>query len=234
MNIPSISVRIFSALLKLYPKPFRNEFEEEMQTVFAAWVKDHTKDGLIPLMTSCLFEYLDLLYNLFYEYWVAFQKAYQMDKFLYGKFHNRLILWGGFVFGLANGLELLFGSLTGLNAVHITDYTLPTLLASYLIQLLFFCAATGIFWLSTPRFGKKWRFLVPVAGAGVISIVNFLVGVAVIINPQRSRYLLEWIWTIHYPEFYMLIWSLVFGGLFGWAYRGWKAIAPFALVTVLK
>ena len=78
MNRTVFFIRVFVTLLKLYPIQFRSEFEEEMQTVFAAEVKNRGGEGLVILTIACLREYFDLLHNLFYEYLSEFGKGGDM------------------------------------------------------------------------------------------------------------------------------------------------------------
>jgi uncharacterized membrane protein len=80
MNRTVFFIRVFVTLLKLYPIPFRSEFEEEMQTVFTAKVMDRANEGLAILTTACLREYFDLLHNLPYEYLTAFGKGGDMSQ----------------------------------------------------------------------------------------------------------------------------------------------------------
>ncbi len=234
MSLSRTIIRIYALLLKLYPRPFRLEFEEEMQTVFAAQVIDQAEDGKIHLVATCLFELFDLLPNLIYQYWVVIRKEFGMDHWLYEKFHNHLIGWGSLVFGLAYGLEMLFSSLTGLNSIGVDQYTALTLLATFFTQFLFIVAATGFFWLGTPRRISKWSFLPSVIAAGLMNLLMLIFSIAVLWNPQVSNDPASGITLLPWPELFTILWSLIFGGLFGWAYQGWRGVLPFALVTILS
>ena len=78
MNRTSFFFRVFETLLKLYPIQFRSEFEEEMQIIFTAEVKNRGSEGLVVLTIACLREYFDLLHNLIYEHLTDFEKGGDM------------------------------------------------------------------------------------------------------------------------------------------------------------
>ena len=80
MNHTALFIRIFGTLLKLYPIPFRSEFEEEMRAVFAAKVVEWAGMDLYFLTVACLREYFDLLYNLPHEYLSGFRKGAEMSR----------------------------------------------------------------------------------------------------------------------------------------------------------
>lgn len=235
MSLQGIFIRIFVSLLKLYPKQFRTEFAEEMKTVFAAQMKNQAEEGWFQLVTAGLIEFFDLWKNLFFAYWDIFKKEFGMDTFLHARFHNHLIGWGSIVFGLAYGLEALIESLTGLTTTGFSKMTSFTVLVVFLTQMIFIGVATGLFWLGTPRWKSKWSFLPSVIAASLFNLLNLVFSFTVLWHPQISNqpasaitYLLPW------PEVFTILWSLIFGGLFGWAYRGWKAVFPFAIVTVMS
>jgi len=79
MNRTGFFIRVFVTLLKLYPIEFRSEFEEEMQTVFAAKVMDRASERLAILTAACLREYFDLFHNLLNEYLTEFGKGGDMS-----------------------------------------------------------------------------------------------------------------------------------------------------------
>lgn len=235
MSLQNIYLRIFVFLLKLYPRGFRAEFEGEMKIVFAARMKDLADSGWFQLVAAGLFEFLDLWKNLFIAYWDQFKKEFGMDNFLHARFHDHLMGWGSLVFGLAYGLDILFESLTGLTTTGISNYSTFTVLAVFLTQLIFIGAATGLFWLSTPRWKSRWGFLPAVMAASLFNLLYLVFSITVLWQPQISSLSANAITTwLPWPEVSMGFWCLIFGGLLGWAYRGWKAVIPFALVTLLS
>ncbi len=59
---------IYAFLARLYPPSFRAEFDDEMQTVFAAKLSDAARSGAVPTLAVCLQELWDLPANLLLEY----------------------------------------------------------------------------------------------------------------------------------------------------------------------
>lgn len=53
-------ISVYSKLLLLYPRSFRNEFGEEMQIVFRDSVNEAGKDGILSLVIVCMREMLNL------------------------------------------------------------------------------------------------------------------------------------------------------------------------------
>jgi hypothetical protein len=68
MSLLSLCRRIYALLVRLYPSSFRAEFDDEMQSVFAAKLSDAARSGTIPTIAVCLQELRDLPGNLLLEY----------------------------------------------------------------------------------------------------------------------------------------------------------------------
>ena len=66
--IQLIIMRAYATLIRLYPQPFRNEFEAEMKTVFSVAVSEAVNDNIISLAAVCLRELWDLPLSLFREH----------------------------------------------------------------------------------------------------------------------------------------------------------------------
>ena len=64
--------RLYALLLRLYPADFRDEFGEEMTSVFAAYVAETSHQGARALARLCLRELVDSPYNLAAAYWSDF------------------------------------------------------------------------------------------------------------------------------------------------------------------
>lgn len=67
-------VGVYSKMLDLYPRRFRDEFAEEMQEVFRDSINDAIKNGLPPLLIFCLRELGVLPFNILQEFWHEFKR----------------------------------------------------------------------------------------------------------------------------------------------------------------
>ena len=68
-------IRVYAALLRLYPHRFRAEFGDEMQSVFANAVNDAAKRGLAAVLMVCAREMWELPRNVVCEHWGSLQKG---------------------------------------------------------------------------------------------------------------------------------------------------------------
>lgn len=59
----------YSRTLDLYPRKFRDEFAEEMQTVFMDSAHEAFREGILPLAILCLKEFGGLPFNVLREFW---------------------------------------------------------------------------------------------------------------------------------------------------------------------
>jgi hypothetical protein len=66
--------RVYGLLLRLYPRQFRVEFGDEMQSVFANAVNDAARRGLTPVLMVCAREMWELPRNVVREHWRSLQK----------------------------------------------------------------------------------------------------------------------------------------------------------------
>ncbi len=66
--------RLYAILLHLYPRQFRAEFGDEMQTVFAQAVAERTKESNSKTLAFCLREMRDLPGSLLRQHWFAIRK----------------------------------------------------------------------------------------------------------------------------------------------------------------
>ena len=65
----SILLTLYALLLRLYPRPFREVFAEEMNDVFARRIEEMAQVGFSKLIRVCLHEYVDLSRLLLAERW---------------------------------------------------------------------------------------------------------------------------------------------------------------------
>src|SRR5512135_93015 len=75
VNMQALLIRIYNWLLYLYPREFRDEFADEMQSVFADSIADAARRGNIALIQVSLKELRDLLRAILREHWQARSKA---------------------------------------------------------------------------------------------------------------------------------------------------------------
>jgi uncharacterized membrane protein YeaQ/YmgE (transglycosylase-associated protein family) len=61
----TIFTDLFTAAIRVYPKTYRAEFEEEMSSVFFDVASEAAKEGFLPLLLVFLMEFRDLPVNIF-------------------------------------------------------------------------------------------------------------------------------------------------------------------------
>lgn len=71
-HLVRLVIEVYSRLLNLYPRRFRDEFAGEMLDVFKNAVMEATRDGLLPLIRLCLRELGGLPFNILREFWYEF------------------------------------------------------------------------------------------------------------------------------------------------------------------
>jgi hypothetical protein len=67
-------IDIYSKLLVLYPRGFRNEFAEEMQEVFRTSLDEAAKRGWLILVITCARELIGLPFHILREFWHEFER----------------------------------------------------------------------------------------------------------------------------------------------------------------
>jgi len=67
--------RVYGLLLRLYPRQFRVEFGDEMQSVFTDAVNDAARRGLAAVLIVCAREVWELPRNVVREHWGGLQKG---------------------------------------------------------------------------------------------------------------------------------------------------------------
>ena len=106
----NILLGIYAALLHLYPRDFRDEFGDEMRTVFADAVQDAAQASLIAATWFCLRE---LPINLAGEHWTRLQKG-SISMTTLSEFDDRPLSWRETLIGLLP--FLIFGPIAVLLA----------------------------------------------------------------------------------------------------------------------
>jgi hypothetical protein len=72
--------KIYSLLLRLFPREFQLEFREEMEDVFAASLTEASKTSPTLVVRACLFELFDLPGNLVLEHLSHLRKGNAMKS----------------------------------------------------------------------------------------------------------------------------------------------------------
>jgi len=74
MNIITrLIIAVYSKLLVLYPRKFRNEFVDEMYVVFRSSVVDAAGQGTFPLVFLCIREFMGMPFSILKEFWYEIQ-----------------------------------------------------------------------------------------------------------------------------------------------------------------
>ncbi|TEU16689.1 MAG: hypothetical protein E3J25_02695 [Anaerolineales bacterium] len=73
-HLAHILTCLYILLVRLYPRSFRAEFEDEMQAVFEEMVEQETKKGIFALASVCLRELLDAPLTLLRVHWFSWRK----------------------------------------------------------------------------------------------------------------------------------------------------------------
>jgi hypothetical protein len=86
---------LYRLLLRLYPRPFRQEFAAEMQQVFAALVAETAQQRGQPFLRLCLREFGALLVSMAYE-WLTWIAGIVMQRWMRGfDWFAALAAWAG-------------------------------------------------------------------------------------------------------------------------------------------
>lgn len=101
-------VRFYGWLIRLYPRPFRELFAEELCSVFAQSLREAEQQGRWGMLNRFLREILDFLPNLLREY-ITDRRFYQMtERFLTHRQHSRWRQAGALGFAIGFGaMELI-------------------------------------------------------------------------------------------------------------------------------
>jgi len=71
--IARLVIAVYSRSLALYPRKFKNEFADEMGTVFRSSVEDTAAEGTFPLISLCTREFMGMPFSILKEFWHEFQ-----------------------------------------------------------------------------------------------------------------------------------------------------------------
>lgn len=104
MSVSRAAVWLFSALLRLYPGPFREAFGAEAAGVFAESMRQAERRGILPALAVGVRELADLPVNLAAEYW----EDIHMKNLQLSQPVDRPVWWGAVGFGLAAASATLF------------------------------------------------------------------------------------------------------------------------------
>ncbi len=164
---PGFLIRLYAALLRLYPQSFRVEFADEMQSVFAETVADAAQRDAASLIKVCLREIKDLPMSLLNEHWRALKmRGFGVDeKILPGSW------WAAILAGLPHLLYALmiyapvmiyelrtYGwdeIIAPLRHSERWGYAYPVQLIPAFWSLVAILSAVGL-WRGAPRWSASW------------------------------------------------------------------------------
>jgi len=124
-------LRLFTWLLRLYPRPFRDEFGEEMAAVFIEAAREAGEQGWLSLASVCLREICDWPGSIFREHLQARRKQMPMDGFIEEKPLSRSELLAAMIIFLLPLFSIL--ALTGISLSQWMNYVVLVLFWGSLI-----------------------------------------------------------------------------------------------------
>jgi len=84
--------KIYSILLRLFPRDFQKEFREEMEDVFTSNLEEAAQTSTTLVVRACFFELIDLPVNLLVEYLSNLRKGNFMKTLSYEVGRSRAVL----------------------------------------------------------------------------------------------------------------------------------------------
>jgi uncharacterized protein YacL len=227
--------KIYSILLRLFPRDFQKEFREEMEDVFTSNLEEAAQTSTTLVVRACFFELIDLPVNLLVEHLSALRNGNFMKSLSYEVGRSRAVLMGarGMSVGwvLSNMLDNYYYSL-GLRGepftlVGMISYTFPVILCGLMLGI-----AAGV--------GRR-AFLRIVLWTAAGGILGHLVSLPIRMVNQR---ILNTITAVprswKYDSTFMLClvavmcaYGLFYGAGLGLAFGSWKAGIKLALIGMV-
>lgn len=169
-TIPLVT-RVYALLLRLYPREFRDEFGDEMQTVFADAVQEAVRTGTFALARLCWREWRELPVNSALEHWARFQKGrFKMNA--PATLDDRPLSWpetliGLFPFVVFGPVAIWLAYPYPYPAESVSGWFVAVQIPLYVLCLLFGLVAG---WITNWR---RWSF--PYLGMGVLLLGSWIV-----------------------------------------------------------
>jgi hypothetical protein len=223
--------KVYSILLRLFPRDFQKEFRKEMVDVFAVNLEEAAKTSTTLVVRACFFELIDLPVNLLVEHLSALRNGNFMKSLSYEVGRSRAVLMGalGMSVGwvLSNMLDNYYYSL-GLRGepftlVGMISYTFPVILCGLMLGI-----AAGV--------GRR-TYLRIVLWTAAGGILGHLASLPIRMFNQR---ILNTITASKYDSTFMLglvvvmcAYGLFYGAGLGMAFGSWKAGIKLALIGLV-
>jgi hypothetical protein len=225
--IPVVS-KIYSMLLRLFPRDFRKEFKEEMEDVFTANLEEAAKTGATLVVRACFFELFDLPANLLVEHLSALRKGNMMKTLSYEVGRSRAVMMAA----LGMSLGWVFINWVGIRPFEMLPlpmivFSLPVILCGLMLGI-----AAGV--------GRR-AFLRIVLWTAAGGILGHLVSLPIrMVNSRILSRITAYPRSWKYDSTFMLClvavmcaYGLFYGAGLGLAFGSWKACLKFALIGLV-
>ncbi len=228
--------KIYSLLLRLFPRDFQNEFREEMEEVFTATLEEAAKTGTTLVVRACFFELFDLPVNLVVEHLSNLRKGNLMKNKSFEVGRSRAVLMAAV--GMMAGWLLTNWVL--INWVYRQDFWISQnqLWMFYMAEAIQFTLSfilCGLMLGIAAGVGRR-TFLRIGLGTAAGGILGYLVNIPV--NTIALNIYLRTVYLSARADLVNLIWQialaciygLLSGAGLGFAFGGWKTGLKFALI----
>jgi hypothetical protein len=229
--------KIYSILLRLFPRDFQNEFREEMEDVFTVNLREAAKTSGILAVRACFFELFDLPFNLVVEHLSSLRKGNRMKTVSFEFSQSRAVLmaalgmmmgWILIIWGYGQSfIQILYETQPwAYYLVTAIEYTLPIILCGLMLGM-----AAGDRRQVFVRIGL-WT-----AAGGILGhLVNIPVYMITLDILRRAYYLptREEAPIIFFCALaVMCVYGFFYGAGLGFALGGWKTCLKFALIGLV-
>jgi hypothetical protein len=218
--------KIYSILLRLFPRDFQSEFREEMVDVFTTNLEAVAKTSTSLVVRACIFELIDLPVNLLVEHLSTLRKGNFMKSLSYEVGRSRAVLMAAL--GMSVGWVLINWLGRYINPFDLFPlpeilYSLPVILCGLMLGI-----AAGV--------GRR-AFLRIVLWTAAGGILGHLASLPIRMFNQR---ILNTITASKYDSTFMLglvvvmcAYGLFYGAGLGMAFGSWKAGIKLALIGLV-
>ena len=223
--------KIYSLLLGLFPRDFRNEFKEEMEDVFTVSLEEASKIGAALVVRACFFELFDLPVNLVVEHLSNLRKGNVMKTLSYEVGRMRAVLMAAL--GMSVGWILI--NWLGL-VIHIRPfdllplpmilYSLPVILCGLMLGIaaglrISAFLRIGLCTIAGGMLGHLATLPVRMANEGILARIGEF--------PGWEGEIISLLGLVAV----MCIYGLFYGAGLGFAFGGWKTCLKFALIGLV-
>lgn len=222
--------KIYSILLRLFPRDFQREFREEMEDVFTTNLEEAAKTNATLVVRACFFELFDLPVNLLIEHLSSLRKGNFMKTLSYEVGRSRAVLMGAL--GMCMGWVLINWLGHYINPFLIFPlpgilYSLPVILCGLMLGI-----AAGV--------GRR-AFLRIVLWTGAGGMLGHLASLPIrMVNSRILSKITAYPGSWKFESTFMLClaavmcaYGLFYGAGLGLAFGNWKAGIKCALIGLV-